>query len=95
MKNTRYDPYLYNPDNSYLSTSDSFSHFNSSDCLSKQEQVPPKDTHDIHTRKKPSRVFSSHLYFQLEFQLIAIFIVSTFLVLWFLFSNTTFWKIFH
>ncbi len=94
MKNTRYNPYLYNPDNSYLSTSDGLSHFNSSNRLSQQEQVPPKDARDTYKRRKASRVFSSHLYFQLEFQLIAIFIISTFLILWFLLSNTAFWKIF-
>jgi hypothetical protein len=95
MKNIRYDPYLYNPNNSYLSTSDGLSHFNTSDRLSKQGQVSPRDAHDTHTRRKASRVFSSHFYFQLEFQIIAIFIVSTFLILWFLFNNTAFWKIFQ
>jgi hypothetical protein len=94
MKNIRYDPYLYNPHNSYLLSKDDSSHFTSSDQLAQQKQPSQKNALASSTRRKAPTIFSSHLYFQLEFQLITIFIVSTFLILWFLLSNTAFWKIF-
>ncbi len=95
MKNTRYDPYRYNPDNTYLAVSDSISHFDPHDRLPKQEQTSPRDASESPTRRKLSRIFRAWTYFQLEFQIIAIFAVSAFLILWFLFNSTAFWKIFQ
>ncbi len=94
MQNIRYDPYLYNPHNSYLLPKDDSSRFTTPDRLAKQKQPSQKNAHATRKRRKAPTIFSSHLYFQLEFQLITIFIVSTFLILWFLLSNPAFWKIF-
>ena len=94
MKNIRYDPYLYNPHTSYLLTKVDNSRIATSDRLVQQKQASQKNAHATRKRRKVPAIFSSHLYFQLEFQLITIFIVSTVLILWFLLNHTAFWKIF-
>jgi hypothetical protein len=93
MKNTMHDPYLFNPDNTYLSVSTEISYCEPSDRLSKQEKIFRKKASKPSIRKKFFRSISAWLYFQLEYHILGIFIVAALLTLGFLLSGIALWQI--
>ena len=92
MKNSQYDPYLYKPDTNYLSTSTRSSQSTSSDRpLSKREQSSTEEVFQASNLKKFFRNTPGWLYFQLEYQVVSILVVSAFIVIYLLFSYKKFW----
>lgn len=95
MKNTLYDPYLYDPDNTYLMITAGLSYSDPSDQQSGREQVSPKVAYEPFIGRNFFQSISSWLYFQLQYHVIAIFIVSALFILWLLVITGVLGQLFH
>lgn len=87
MTNTLYNPYLYNPENTYLSISAKLSYADPPGQLPKNEQVQIKRASGIATFKNLIQSISGWGYFQMEYYVIAVLIVSILLTLGFFLSS--------